>query len=137
MRRVLVLFWGMAYQLTARAQDSKLDSLHPQLLDSVLVKSFIKQAVMQALPPIQDVYIYSGKKTMSLHLDASRANLAGNMTRMAFAQIPGLNIWEMDGAGAQVNIGSRGTDAHRSIEMNMRQNGYNTNSDMFGYAGNP
>ena len=39
----------------------------------------------------------------------------------------------MDGAGTQVNIGSRSTDSHRSIEMNMRQNGYNTNSDMFGY----
>lgn len=39
----------------------------------------------------------------------------------------------MDGAGLQVNVGSRGTDSHRSIEMNMRQNGYNINSDMFGY----
>ena len=39
----------------------------------------------------------------------------------------------MDGAGTQVNVGTRGTDTHRSIEMNMRQNGYNTNSDMFGY----
>jgi Fe(3+) dicitrate transport protein len=42
-------------------------------------------------------------------------------------------MWDMDGAGTQVNIGSRSTDSHRSIEMNMRQNGYNTNSDMFGY----
>jgi len=43
---------------------------------------------------------------------------------------------EMDGAGTQLNIGSRGTDSHRSIEMNMRQNGYNTNSDIFGYPEN-
>jgi Fe(3+) dicitrate transport protein len=42
----------------------------------------------------------------------------------------------MDGAGTQMNIGSRGTDAHRSIEMNMRQNGYSTNSDQFGYPEN-
>ena len=45
-------------------------------------------------------------------------------------------MWEMDGAGTQLNVGSRGTDPHRSIEMNMRQNGYNTNSDMFGYPEN-
>ena len=55
------------------------------------------------------------------------------MGRTALAKIPGLTMWEMDGAGTQLNIGSRGTDSHRSIEMNMRQNGYNTNSDMFGY----
>src|SRR6202044_272959 len=52
---------------------------------------------------------------------------------MTFASIPGLNMREMDGAGTQVNIGTRGTDTHRSIEMNMRQNGYVTNSDIFGY----
>jgi len=63
----------------------------------------------------------------------SGANLAANVSRMIFARIPGVNVWEMDGAGTQVNIGTRGTDTHRSIEMNMRQNGYNTNSDMFGY----
>ncbi len=116
------------------AQDApKTDTIKPKELDSVLVTAFIKQGIAQPLPEVQDMYIYSGKKTTSFHLDGSKANLAGNMARMAFAQIPGLNVWEMDGAGTQVNIGSRGTDTHRSIEMNMRQNGYNTNSDIFGY----
>jgi len=129
---VLVLTF---YQLCVHAQTpgEKPDSARAQLLDSVLVRSFLRRSAMQSLPPAQGVYVYSGKKTMSLHPDPSRANLAGNLARMAFAQIPGLNVWEMDGSGTQVNIGSRGTDAHRSIEMNMRQNGYNTNSDMFGY----
>ncbi len=77
--------------------------------------------------------IYSGKKTNQVYLDASRMNLAQNISRTAFAQIPGLTMWDMDGAGLQINVGSRGTDSHRSIEMNMRQNGYNINSDMFGY----
>jgi outer membrane receptor for Fe3+-dicitrate len=62
--------------------------------------------------------------------------LALNLGRTALAKIPGLTMWEMDGAGTQLNIGSRGTDSHRSIEMNMRQNGYNTNSDIFGYPEN-
>ncbi|HMG66273.1 MAG TPA: TonB-dependent receptor, partial [Chitinophagaceae bacterium] len=59
-----------------------------------------------------------------------------NLGRTALAKIPGLTMWEMDGAGTQLNIGTRGTDSHRSIEMNMRQDGYNTNSDMFGYPEN-
>lgn len=117
----------------AQNRETKIDSLPPKVLDSVLVTAFLKQGIAQPLPPVQDVYVYSGKKTVRMQLDGSKANLAGNVARMAFAQIPGLNVWEMDGAGTQVNIGSRGTDMHRSIEMNMRQNGYNTNSDMFGY----
>ena len=100
-----------------------------RMLDSVLIRSTIQAH----LPEVQGVYIFSGKKTNDIVPDASGANLAGNMARMVFARIPGLNVWEMDGAGTQVNVGTRGTDTHRSIEMNMRQNGYNTNSDMFGY----
>jgi Fe(3+) dicitrate transport protein len=109
------------------------DSLRPKLLDSVTVRSYQMNISPQELPKVQNVYIFSGKKTISLKPDGDRANLSANVARTAFAQIPGLNIWEMDGAGTQINIGSRGTDTHRSIEMNMRQNGYNTNSDMFGY----
>ena len=99
------------------------------MLDSV----FILSSSSKILPEVQGVFIYSGKRTNDITPDASGANLAANMSRMVFARIPGVNIWEMDGAGTQANIGTRGTDTHRSIEMNMRQNGYNTNSDMFGY----
>jgi len=77
--------------------------------------------------------IYAGKKTNSVLLDPAKANLPGNVSRTLFSQIPGITLWDMSGSGAQINIGTRGTDAHRSIEMNMRQNGYNINSDVFGY----
>jgi Fe(3+) dicitrate transport protein len=100
-----------------------------QTLDSV----YIRTSPARILPEVQGVYIFSGKRTNDILPDSTGANLAANVTRMTFARIPGLNVWEMDGAGTQVNIGSRGTDTHRSIEMNMRQNGYTTNSDVFGY----
>jgi len=90
----------------------------------------------QYLPDIQDMSIFAGKKTNLILLNDGIANLPQNNARTIFAKIPGLNVWDMDGAGTQMNIGTRGTDAHRSIEMNMRQNGYNTNSDMFGYPEN-
>jgi Fe(3+) dicitrate transport protein len=124
----------MGIPLISAAQvPAEKDSIQSKLLDSVTVKAFLSNLSPVALPPVDNVYIYSGKKTISLRLDGNRANLSSNLARTAFAQIPGLNIWEMDGAGTQVNVGSRGTDTHRSIEMNMRQNGYNTNSDIFGY----
>jgi len=98
-------------------------------LDSVI----IKENKAHHLPDIVGANIFAGKRTFVINLDAGKANLATNNARTLFSQVPGVNVWEMDGAGLQVNIGTRGTDTHRSIETNMRQNGYNTNSDVFGY----
>ena len=106
------------------------------VLDSIIVNSYLQNQAKQNLPDVYETFIYAGKKTDGLNPDASKGNMAQNMARLQFAQIPGLNMWEMDGAGTQLNIGTRGTDAHRDIEMNMRQNGYMTNSDAFGYPEN-
>ena len=129
---LLAIAIGAPAFVSAQTNQEK-DSIHLKLLDSVTIRSYTNAISPQALPNVDNVYLFSGKKTIGFRLDANRANLSANVARTAFAQIPGLNVWEMDGAGTQVNIGSRGTDTHRSIEMNMRQNGYNTNSDMFGY----
>ena len=109
------------------------DSLSPRVLDSVEVRAYLQQARAKPLGEFAGQSLYSGKNSVGFRPDADRANLASNVARQALAQIPGLNIWEMDGAGTQLNVGTRGTDAHRSIEMNVRQNGYVTNSDLFGY----
>jgi Fe(3+) dicitrate transport protein len=101
-------------------------------LDSVI----IRESRPNYLPNATGTYIFAGKKTNLIYPNAGKANLANNTARMLLSQIPGVNVWEMDGAGLQINIGTRGTDPHRSIEMNMRQNGYNTNSDAFGYPEN-
>jgi Fe(3+) dicitrate transport protein len=39
----------------------------------------------------------------------------------------------MDGTGNQINISTRGLDAHRGWEFNIRRNDAITNSDMYGY----
>jgi Fe(3+) dicitrate transport protein len=120
---------GIYCSIPGMAQKGPADTLTSKMLDSVFILSSPSRILLET----QGVVIYSGKRTNDIIPDASGANLASNMSRMVFARIPGINVWEMDGAGTQVNIATRGTDAHRSIEMNMRQNGYNTNSDMFGY----
>ncbi|HEY4063811.1 MAG TPA: TonB-dependent receptor [Puia sp.] len=125
----IILSGSLLLVITFSSIAQSTDTLHPKTLDSILILS----AAAKNLPEVQGVNIYSGKRTNDIIPDATGANLPANMARMVFARIPGLNVWEMDGAGTQVNVGSRGTDTHRSIEMNMRQNGYNTNSDMFGY----
>ncbi|MBU1372329.1 MAG: TonB-dependent receptor [Bacteroidetes bacterium] len=116
---------------------SKAQSRHVFPKDTIKISEIlIKSNRAKHLPEEDGTYIYAGKKTNVLDLKFSESNLAGNVARTTLSQIPGINIWEMDGAGLQINIGSRGTDPHRSIEMNMRQNGYTTNSDIFGYPEN-
>ncbi|TFF38849.1 TonB-dependent receptor family protein [Mucilaginibacter psychrotolerans] len=123
---LLTVFMGGAAQAQ---QKTAIDTVK---LDSVI----IKEGRSKNLPDQSGTYLFSGKKTNVIYADPGKANLSGNVARTLFAQVPGINVWEMDGAGLQLNIGTRGTDMHRSIETNIRQNGYNTNSDVFGYPEN-
>jgi Fe(3+) dicitrate transport protein len=109
------------------------DTLPIQTMDSITVNARIKQFNASYLTDVIGAKVYAGKRTNTLTLSQNINGLSFNLGRTALAKIPGLTMWEMDGAGTQLNIGSRGTDSHRSIEMNMRQDGYNTNSDLFGY----
>jgi len=135
---IIILFMlGLAN--LCKAQDlspNVIDTFPAKMLDSVIVSTWLKASSASYLNDVVGSNIYAGKKTNAVILSDKTTGIAQNLGRTALARIPGLTIWEMDGAGTQLNIGSRGTDAHRSIEMNMRQNGYNTNSDMFGYPEN-
>jgi Fe(3+) dicitrate transport protein len=128
-----VLFLLYAQSLNAQKPKVSTDTLPAKLMDSIIINSSARLNHTPYLKPVEGMVVYAGKKTNSILPDPAKANLAGNVARMIFAQIPGVTIWDMSGSGTQINIGSRGTDAHRSIEMNMRQNGYNINSDVFGY----
>ena len=123
----------LALCLTSSAQDSpvkKKQKLKDTLtLDSVI----IKQNKSKHLPDIDGTNLFAGKKTFTITPEAGKANLSNSNIRQIFAAVPGINVWELSGNGFQVNIGTRGTDTHRSNETNVRQNGYNTNSDLFGY----
>ncbi len=131
---VLLLIAAIISNATHAQNLDELDSMSTKVLDPVTVKGFHDKK--QAIPDIVGVNIFAGKKTEVVDLENGDANLVQNVGRMVYAKMPGVNLWDMDGAGTQMNIGTRGTDAHRSIEMNMRQNGYNTNSDIFGYPEN-
>ena len=119
--------------INAQEFNNLADTLPVNTLDSIIISSSIRLNHTPYLKAVDGMNIYAGKKTNSILIDPAKANLASNVSRMIFAQLPGVTIWDMSGSGTQINIGSRGSDPHRSIEMNMRQNGYNINSDVFGY----
>ncbi len=116
--------------------QQKGDNIKFASLDSVIVNANRKVSGSAYLADIVGMNLFAGKRTNEVQVSGSTPGVEMNQARTVLAKIPGLTMWEMDGAGTQLNIGSRGTDSHRSIEMNMRQNGYNTNSDMFGYPEN-
>jgi len=84
-------------------------------LDSITVSSYLRNNTKQYLLDVEGLYLFAGKKTDALTLNPSKGNMAQNISRLQMAQMPGLHMWEMDGAGTQLNISTRGTDAHREI----------------------
>lgn len=82
---------------------------------------------------IEGVMITQGKKSESIALEKIDANKATNLSRQVYAKIPGLNIWESDGAGIQIGLGGRGLNPSRNSNFNTRQNGYDISADALGY----
>jgi Fe(3+) dicitrate transport protein len=85
------------------------------------------------LNAIEGTIIYAGKKNEVIKIADLNANLATNNPRQLFSRIPGLNIWESDGAGIQLGIGARGLSPNRTSNFNTRLNGYDMTGDAFGY----
>jgi Fe(3+) dicitrate transport protein len=77
--------------------------------------------------------IYEAKKNELIILDDFAANTVNNNARQVFAKVPGLNIWESDFAGLQLDIAARGLGPSRTANFNTRQNGYDMSADALGY----
>ncbi|WP_018342607.1 TonB-dependent receptor domain-containing protein [Cytophaga aurantiaca] len=85
------------------------------------------------LGDVVDMGIYAGKKSEVIVMDSLVVNTATNNARQVYSRVPGLNIWENDGAGIQLGIGGRGLDPNRTSNFNVRQNGYDISADALGY----
>ena len=88
---------------------------------------------IKRLKDVEETAIYAGKKTEVVLVDQSMASLASNNARQIYSQVAGLNIYQNDDAGLQLNIGGRGLDPNRTASFNTRQNGYDISADVLGY----
>jgi Fe(3+) dicitrate transport protein len=88
---------------------------------------------MLRLPQLHGTSITAGKKNEVIAISASTGDLSTNNSRQIFSKVPGLSIWENDGSGIQTGIATRGLSPNRSWEFNVRQNGYDISSEVFGY----
>ena len=85
------------------------------------------------LNDIVDDVIFAGKKSNKIIIKNSFGNTATNTARHVFNKIGGLNIFQNDDAGLQLNIGGRGLNPGRSANFNIRQNNYDITPDLLGY----
>ena len=88
---------------------------------------------MKRLQSVEGTTINSGKKNEVVLIGQAAANLASNNARQIYAQVVGLNIYDSNDAGLQLNIGGRGLDPNRTSNFNTRQNGYDISADVLGY----
>ncbi|MEX0662979.1 MAG: TonB-dependent receptor [Balneolaceae bacterium] len=88
---------------------------------------------LKRLREVEGTSIYAGKKNEVISLDQMVVNTSSNNARQIYSQISGLNIYESNDAGLQLNIGGRGLDPNRSSNFNVRQNGYDISADVLGY----
>jgi len=109
-----------------------LDSLNIDI-EGVEVVAARRTFGISRLKAIDGVGIYESKKNEVIILDDFAANKAANNARQIFAKVPGLNIWESDFAGLQLDIAARGLGPSRTANFNTRQNGYDMSADALGY----
>ena len=91
-------------------------------LDEVVIKNKdYKNFQTRKLKAIEGVMITQGKKTEAIDVENTDANKATNLSRQIYGKIPGLNIWESDGAGIQIGLGGRGLNPSRNSNFSNKR----------------
>ena len=88
---------------------------------------------IRKLDDIEKMSVFSGRKTEVIKVNQATASLATNNARQIYNQVSGLNVFQNDDAGLQLNIGGRGLDPNRTSNFNTRQNNYDISADVLGY----
>ena len=102
-------------------------------LDELIINKTIHLNGLGRMDPVRGTAIFEAKKNDVLVMKNIDANLAINNARQIFSKVAGINVWENDGSGIQLNVSSRGLSPNRSWEYNTRQNGYDIAADILGY----
>jgi Fe(3+) dicitrate transport protein len=123
----------LLFLASATLQAQTLDSNKITILPMLEFNELRSIGGIESMPDTKENVIYAAKKLAVIRLDKLNADLSINNTRQVFGKVPGMTIWENDGSGIQAGIASRGLSPNRSWEFNMRQNGYDISSEVFGY----
>lgn len=117
----------------ATTLNFELQPLGEQLSEVRITRRKEEVFALRNLKQVEGTAIYAGKKTEVVVMDNLSANTAINNARQIYAQVVGLNIYENNDGGLQLNIGGRGLNPNRTANFNTRQNGYDISADVLGY----
>ena len=135
-------FYKLGYEVEQRPiiLDTKnadiyieLQKLSREMSEVAIIEQREQVFAMQRLREVEGTAIFAGKKNEVINLDQMVVNTSSNNARQIYSQISGLNIFESNDAGLQLNIGGRGLDPNRSSNFNIRQNSYDISADVLGY----
>ncbi|MEX0905657.1 MAG: TonB-dependent receptor [Balneolaceae bacterium] len=110
-----------------------LEKISRELDELAVIDQAEKIFSLKQLREVEGTSIFAGKKNEVVLLDKFVGNMASNNARQIYSQVAGLNIYESNDAGLQLNIGGRGLDPNRTANFNTRQNGYDISADVLGY----
>ncbi len=120
-------------QAAAVTVNFSLEPMEETLKEVVVERKTDASGGITRLEAVEGTAIYEAKKSEVILIEGLTANLATNNSRQIYSKVPGLNIWESDGAGIQLGIGGRGLSPNRTANFNTRQNGYDISADALGY----
>jgi Fe(3+) dicitrate transport protein len=135
-------FYKLGYEVEQRpiVLDTKnstiyieLEKLSREMSEVAITEQKEEVFAMQRLREVEGTSIFAGKKNEVINLENIVVNTSANNARQIYSQISGLNIYESNDAGLQLNIGGRGLDPNRSSNFNIRQNSYDISADVLGY----
>lgn len=98
-----------------------------------LIKNKLEAFESRKLREVEQTSIFAAKKTEVILMDVKIVNKALNNPRQIFSQVAGVNVFDSNDGGLQLNIGGRGLNPNRSANFNTRQNGYDISADVLGY----
>jgi len=137
-----LFFFSLGYEIKSRVIELssenvelniQLNKLSGELSEVAVVNHRKEIFSIKRLREVEGTSIYAGKKNEVVDLSQMTINTSSNNARQIYSQVSGLNIYESNDAGLQLNIGGRGLDPNRSSNFNIRQNGYDISADVLGY----
>lgn len=137
-----LMFYKLGYEVEQRAivPSAKnaiiyieMEKLSREMTDVAVTEQREQVFAMKRLREVEGTSIFAGKKNEVIDLSQMVVNTSANNPRQIYSQISGLNIFESNDAGLQLNIGGRGLDPNRSSNFNIRQNNYDISADVLGY----
>jgi len=137
-----LFIYALGYEIVNRSftiEDSSItatvsmEPLNREMTEVAVIAQRDKLFSMQRLRQVEGTSIFAGKKNEVISLNQMTVNTSSNNARQIYSQISGLNIFDSNDAGLQLNIGGRGLDPNRSSNFNIRQNGYDISADVLGY----